>query len=80
MNSAPDNGILASVPGQYVAQGANSLPSAQGAQVDTMEAVVEVPSLGAVRIRYGVFRYRKGRGPTNVVWVAKWAGRGEDGA
>lgn len=58
-----DNGILARVPGEYIAAGASTLPKAGADQEGELVrlVVVEVPDLGAVRISYRLRSYRHGR-------------------
>lgn len=45
-----DENILPRVPGQYLAAALQTLPAAETARVDTMEASIEVPGIGTVRV------------------------------
>lgn len=59
-----ENGILARVPGQYIAAGGADLPAAgpeQESQPVRHVVVDDVPDLGAVRITYRLNSYRQGR-------------------
>jgi hypothetical protein len=71
-----DNGILAQVPGQYVAAALQLLPPpAAGAD----QASVEIdgpPELGRVRIHAEVVRWRRGKAST-VFWSAVRADRAD---
>lgn len=68
----PDNGILAQVPGQYVADALQLLPPpGTGAEVATVE-IDGPPHLGRVRIRAQVVRWRRGKAGT-VFWSAVYA-------
>jgi hypothetical protein len=57
----PDNGILAKVPGQLVADGSKGLPDAESATADTMSAEIDADWAGRVRITYRrqLARHRK---------------------
>ena len=64
--------MLSKVPGQYVAQAILSLPEAQLSVGEVMEATIEVPGLGRVKITCRKFRRRKGRA-ARVFWTAERA-------
>lgn len=70
----PENGILARVPGQYIASGSRQLPSAGEDQKDqpARGVLVEVPDLGWVRITYRLNTYRHGKS-RHWHWVAAHA-------
>lgn len=72
-----DSGILAKIPGEYVSMGSQLLPSAESAQADERrEAMVAVPFLGRVVIRYRRFTYRHGKS-RHYCWVAEGAVKAE---
>ena len=57
-----DNGILARVPGEFIAAGSKLLPPAGPEQLATGQAVVpDVRDLGAVRITYELASHRHGK-------------------
>lgn len=72
MNS--DNGILAQVGGTFIAEGTKFLspPAAGEVEPERRFAVVDVPHLGPVRIRYRLNRYKHGRS-WHWSWVAEHA-------
>jgi hypothetical protein len=57
----PDNGILATVPGQFVAEGSQGLPDPATAAVDELTATIDADWAGWVRITYRrqLARHRK---------------------
>ena len=72
--NAPDlagapNGILASVPGEFVSLGSGRLPSAEAMEGQRRSSEVDAGWLGLVRITYEAkrLRYRKS---SRWVWVA----------
>jgi len=64
-----DNGILASVPGQYIAQAARSLPEPATSLHERVSAVIDADWAGVVRIRYQRQKMRHGR-DSHWAWVA----------
>lgn len=58
-----ENGVLARVPGEFIAAGAKQLPVPSEAEAEAPErvAVVNAPDLGDVRIAYRLRSYRHGR-------------------
>jgi hypothetical protein len=73
-NSAVSDGenVLSKVPGHYVAQAILSLPDAQLSVEEVMEATIDVPGLGRLKITCRKFRHRKGRS-ARVFWTAERA-------
>jgi hypothetical protein len=57
----PDNGILATVPGQYVSEGANALPDPETAADEEVTATIDADWAGVVKITYRrqLARHRK---------------------
>lgn len=67
-----ENGILALVPGQFVAQALNALPEAARDTEPCRQAVIDVPGLGRVRFTCRRVVSRKGRAKT-AFWAAQKA-------
>lgn len=67
----PNNGILASVPGQYIAQGQLTLPSPED-RTEPMTVELDADWVGRVRITYWPYSYRHRRN-TFWAWAAKHA-------
>jgi hypothetical protein len=67
-----ENGILSKIPGQYVAVANQILPKAETAQDDTMQAVVEVPGFGHVRLTFKRLRHKRGKS-VHYFWCANRA-------
>jgi hypothetical protein len=57
----PDNGIMASVPGQFIARGSQQLPDPETATEAEMSVTLEADFVGRVRITYRrqLARHRK---------------------
>ena len=64
--------ILARVPGQYLAQALNELPSAETAPAELMEATIDVPGLGTVRVTGRRMSHRRGK-VRHWFWTAQKA-------
>jgi hypothetical protein len=64
-----DKNILPRVPGQYVARALKELPDAETAQAEIMEATIDVPELGSVRITAKRMKHKKGKS-THSFWTA----------
>ena len=56
-----DENILSRVPGQYLAAALQTLPKAETAAVDTMEATIDVPGIGAVRVTAKRMKAKRGK-------------------
>ena len=56
-----DENILSSVPGQYLAAALQTLPSAEAAPVDTMDATIDVPGIGTVRVTGRRMKAKRGK-------------------
>jgi hypothetical protein len=67
-----EENVLSKVPGHYVAQAILSLPEAQLSGGEVMEAMIDVPGLGRVKITCRKFRHKKGRS-ARVFWTAERA-------
>ncbi len=66
------SGILARVPGEYVAKASDLLPKASTDGPKVMFAEIDAPYVGRVRIRFEVFSH-KHRKHHSVFWVAHHA-------
>lgn len=64
-----DNGILASVPGEYIVQAEKTLPAPTPDGPQTLTAEVDADWLGRVRIRFEFREFRHYK-MTNMAWVA----------
>lgn len=53
--------ILLRVPGQYIGAALNTLPKAESATLDIMEATIEVPCIGTVRVTAKRFKSKHGK-------------------
>ena len=53
--------LLARIPGQYISQALKTLPPAEIAPFDVMEASIDVPGIGTVRITAKRMKHKKGR-------------------
>ena len=73
-----DNGILASVPGEYISQGSRLLPEAATALQEHLSAVIDADWLGVVRVHYQRQKMRHGK-DSHWAWVAYRAEREPDG-
>ncbi|MDF3823021.1 hypothetical protein P3G55_24215 [Leptospira sp. 96542] len=70
MNSIDeDNGILAKVGGQYIAQAMQTLPIAPTSKVAEAVAEIDAGWVGRVRIRYRIHKYRHHKTSMST-WVA----------
>lgn len=68
-----DKNILARVPGQYIARALQTLPKAESAPVDAiMEASIDVPGIGMVRVTAKRVRHKKGK-YVGYFWTAEKA-------
>lgn len=67
--SKEEASALARIPGQYIAKALNTLPPAETAALDVMEVLIDVPSLGAVRITAKRMKHKRGRF-THYFWTA----------
>jgi len=70
----PDNGILAQVPGQYVAAALQLLPPPVAGAAQASVEIDGPPELGRVRIHAEVVSWRRGKAAT-VFWSAVRADR-----
>lgn len=68
-SNEPDPGMLGQVPGQFIAQGAATLPPADTAQGARRDADVSAGWVGPVRVTYLSQRMRHGR-HSHWAWVA----------
>jgi hypothetical protein len=57
------------VPGQYVARALKTLPAAEMAPAEFMEATIDVPELGVVLITAKRMKHKKGKS-THYFWTA----------
>jgi hypothetical protein len=64
-----EDNILERVPGPYVSDALQTLPNAETATVDRMEAVIDVPGIGTVRITARRLKSKKGKA-VHYVWSA----------
>lgn len=69
-----DNGILAEVPGQYVAQAAQTLPPAVTAEDRDYDVVIDAGHAGRVRLFYRKQKARRGKF-SHWFWLAHRAER-----
>ena len=67
-----DNGILAEVPGQYVAEAKQSLPPAATAEDRDYDVVIDAGHAGRVRIFFRKQKAKRGKF-SHWFWAAKWA-------
>jgi hypothetical protein len=67
-----DDNILERVPGQYVSAAVQTLPNAATAAEDSMEAIVDVPGIGAVRFTARRHKSKKGK-VSHHFWTAERA-------
>lgn len=72
-----DNGILSRIPGQYISRALRTLPNAETATDEQMEATIDVPGIGAVRITAKRFRHKKGKA-VMYFWTAERATAAND--
>jgi hypothetical protein len=69
-SSADDNGILASVPGQFVAQAGRLLPDPACAVDDEMSVEIDADWAGRVRLTFRKRRYSRPKGKSSyVAWL-----------
>lgn len=69
-----DNGILARVPGEYIAQASKSLPDPACAIDDEMCVEIDAGWAGRVRLTFRKQRYSRPRGKTSyVAWLCRHA-------
>jgi len=66
--SKPDNGLLARVPGQYIAQACKSLPDPACAIDDEICVEIDAARAGRVRLTFRKQRYSRPRG--NIAYVS----------
>jgi hypothetical protein len=66
--------LLPRIPGPYLARALNTLPPAETAPDEIMEAIINVPELGTVRITAKRFRHKKGKA-VMYFWTASRAER-----
>jgi hypothetical protein len=65
-----DNGILARVPSQYIAQASKSLPDPACAVDDEMSVEIDAAWAGRVRLTFRKRRYSRPRGKTSyAAWL-----------
>ena len=67
-----DDNILPCVHGQYIARALQTLPRAETATDELMEAAIDVPELGAVRITAKRFKHKQGKA-VMYFWTAERA-------
>lgn len=66
----PANGMLARVPGNYIARGSQELPAPSKGQPEKLQTVIDVANLGRVRITYRLMDARhRGKGG-HCFWTA----------
>lgn len=71
--SANDNGILASIPGEYVSKATSGFPEAVTVPWKTVrESELEVPGIGRVRFTAEAMNFKHGRS-THYYWSVKRA-------
>lgn len=70
MNLHQDNGCLAAVPGQYVAEASHALPAAETATAEEAEASIDAGRFGPVRMIFYVRQRMKRRQSSHWAWVA----------
>lgn len=69
-----DEGILARVPGQFVAQASKSLPDPACALDDEMSVEIEAAWVGRVRLTFKKQRYSRPKGKISyVAWLCRHA-------
>jgi len=69
-----DNGILARVPGEYIAKAGRSLPDAATAPEERMRVEIDAGWAGRVRLTFTKFRYRRPKAKSSYVfWNCKHA-------
>lgn len=69
-----DNGILARVPGEYIAKAGRSLPDAATAPDELMRVEIDAGWAGRVRLTFTKFRYRRPKAKSfYVFWNCKHA-------
>lgn len=69
-----DNGILARVPGEYIAQAGRSLPDPATAPDEQMRVEIDAGWAGRVRLTFTKFRYRRPKAKaSSVFWNCKHA-------
>ena len=62
-----DNGIMARVPGEYIAQASKSLPDPACATEDEMRVEIDAGWVGRVRLTFKRQRYSRPRAKTSYV-------------
>lgn len=72
----PDNGILAQVPGQYVAAALQLLPPPAAGAAQASVEIDGPPELGRIRIHAEVVSWRRGKA-SRVFWSAVRAERAD---
>ena len=65
----PEN-LLVKIPGQYIAAGSRSLPNADTSKDETLQAIVDVPNIGRVRLTYTRFKHKKAK-TTRFFWTVE---------
>ena len=63
--TSADNGILARVPSQFIAQAGRSLPDPACAVADQMQVEIDADWAGRVRLTFRKQRYSRPRGKTS---------------
>jgi hypothetical protein len=69
-----DSGVLARVPGQYIAQASKSLPDPACALDDEMSVEIDAERVGRVRLTFKKQRYSRPRGKVSYFsWLCRHA-------
>jgi len=68
-----DNGILARVPGEYIAKASRSLPDPACATEDERRVEIDAGWAGRVRLTFKKHRYSRARSKPYVAWLCKHA-------
>jgi len=69
---ADSENVLPRVPSQYLAAALGTLPNAEIAGQDVMEALIDVPDIGRVLVTAKRLKHKRGRS-TNYFWTAEKA-------
>jgi hypothetical protein len=72
MLAAMSDNLLARIPGQYAARALQTLPRAETAADELMEATIDVPGVGRVRITAKRFKHKRGKA-VSYFWTAEKA-------
>ena len=73
-----DTNILARLRGEYVALAGRGLPEAGTSNLKQVEAKVEVPDIGWVRITFERMTHKRGKN-SHTWWAAKYAQASPEG-